>query len=81
MAKEVQNLELWLRKIKESKSQLEVLSLIDEFRLLNWADDERAKMGRTYIATLEKLSQAEASKPQGKKNSQSNDGPVWYEKM
>ena len=52
------NFQDWLEKVKSAGSGAEVFEFVDEFRLGNWTDDERALMSRTYISMLSKLENA-----------------------
>ena len=57
-----------------------MFKLLDEFRPLDWTDEQRSVMGKAYVRFLEeRLKQApEETKASDKKG---EDGPVWYEKM
>lgn len=75
------DLQSWLMRVHEAKTRAEVFRLLDEFRPLNWTDDQRALMSRTYIRALEHLSGDEPAGAPAPTGADSAAGPVWYEKM
>ena len=76
-----QDLDQWLARVQQCQSRAQVFQLLDEFRPLDWTDEQRAMMGKTYIRLLEDRlkQQSEEAKTSDKKGG--DDGPVWYEKM
>lgn len=49
------DLESWLRQARAPKSRAEILRLVDQFRPLEWTDEQRAAMARVYVRALSKL--------------------------
>jgi hypothetical protein len=45
----------WLSKIKFARSRNEVFAILDKFRPLEWTDEDRATMSKTYIRFLSLL--------------------------
>lgn len=77
------NLQDWLKRVQGAKTRVQVFGILDEFRPLPWADEERSQMAKLYIRILESLPDDSGAvapaTPQDEKPA--NDGPVWYEKM
>jgi hypothetical protein len=74
----------WLTRIKKAGSRAEVFSILDEFRKLEWTDEQCASMGKLYIRVLQRVAKPgtddDATVAAAATTAQ-NDGPVWYEKM
>ncbi len=79
MPQSQQDLEQWLAKVRQVKDRTELFTLLDQFRPLDWTDEQRSLMAKTYIRAMDALggSSSEAAANQKEKP----DGPVWYEKM
>lgn len=76
------NLQDWFKRVQGAKSRSEVFSILDEFRPLPWADEERSLMAKLYIRVLDSLpDDSGAVAPVAQDEKPANDGPVWYEKM
>ncbi len=45
----------WLQKIKTATTSVEIFHILDEFRLQDWTDEQRALMSKTYIPALAQL--------------------------
>lgn len=76
------NLDSWLEKIHAAKSRADVFRTLEEFRPLEWTDEQRAAMARAYMRALEVLAPGTASTADAAADTATgNDGPVWYEKM
>ena len=79
------NLQDWFKKVQSCKTRSEVFAVLDQFRPLPWADEERAQMAKLYIRLLDHLpddSGAVAATAGGaQEDKPANYGPVWYEKM
>lgn len=71
----------WIDRVRAAGSADNLWVILDEFRLVDWTDEERAKMSHAYMQRLASIVRASAGS--GKKAAQAaaNDGPVWYEKM
>jgi hypothetical protein len=80
MPQSTADLDNWLVKIRQAKSHQEVFQLLDEFRPLEWSDEQRAAMAKAYMKVLE-ATQTSSEAQAGGKQKDGNDGPVWYEKM
>jgi hypothetical protein len=80
MAQSTADLEIWLAKVRLAKSHPEVFHLLDEFRPIDWSDEQRALMAKTYIKVLEATQTSSQTKTSDKQKDGA-DGPVWYEKM
>jgi hypothetical protein len=74
-------LEQWLRKVERAASRQEVFELLDQFRPLDWTDQQRAAMAHVYVRVLEKLKDDSGPVETAAATSEAADGPVWYEKM
>jgi hypothetical protein len=77
----VQNLDQWLEKVQNCKSRSELFKLLDEFRLLDWTDEQRSLMAKAYMLLLETKLKQQPSDTAVADNKGGPDGPVWYEKM
>lgn len=75
-------LDSWIERVRGAASAENLWVILDEFRIAEWTDQERAKMSHAYMQRLASILRA-ASAGTGKKAAQvaANDGPVWYEKM
>lgn len=75
----------WLTRMRKVQSRSELMAILDEFRPLEWTDEQRSAVSRLYMRLLDSLAVEEvpdedaavAAKPKASEN----DGPVWYEKM
>jgi hypothetical protein len=47
------DLDVWLNKIRQTRSHAEVFAILDEFRKHEWADDQCSKMARLYMRMLD----------------------------
>ncbi len=74
-------LESWLKKVHVAQTRTEVLRLLEEFRPMDWTDEQRAAMSKVYIRALEQLAPEADTSDAQKAQVSSADGPVWYEKM
>jgi hypothetical protein len=74
-------LDSWIERVRGAGSADNLWVILDEFRTVEWTDEERAKMSHAYMQRLASI--VRASAVGGKKAAQvaANDGPVWYEKM
>lgn len=75
------SLDSWIDRIRSAGSADNLWTILDEFRTVEWTDEERSKMSHAYMQRLASIVRASATV--GKKAAQAaaNDGPVWYEKM
>ncbi|MBS1993026.1 MAG: hypothetical protein JSS86_24795 [Cyanobacteria bacterium SZAS LIN-2] len=55
MAEAVLDLNPWLEKIARAKTQKEMYEVLDEFRPLNWNDDQRATIAKLYVRLISNL--------------------------
>jgi len=46
-------LDYWLDRIRSGRDEREIFSILDEFRPLEWTDQERAQMSHVYFRRLE----------------------------
>lgn len=46
---------IWTQRIRKAQNAKEVFAILDEFRPLNWTDQERAEMSKYYVRKLEHL--------------------------
>lgn len=81
MAETQLDLNQWLKRVRLMKTRREIFQLLDEFRVLGWTNEERARMSREYIRVLEGLKPETAPDTTSQSGAEGNDGPVWYEKM
>lgn len=75
------NLDDWLKRVQGARSRKEVFEILDQFRALDWTDEQCAMMAHTYIRVLENTKATAQDKESGGVEEQAADGPVWYEKM
>jgi hypothetical protein len=76
------SLQDWLKRVQAAKSRSELFAILNEFRPLEWTDDERATMAKSYIRLLDGMKEEpESTKGAESEKSEGADGPVWYEKM
>lgn len=75
------DLEQWLLKMERAASCKEVFELLDQFRPLDWTDEQRAAMAHAYMRVLEKLKDDSPAVETAAASNNAADGPVWYEKM
>jgi hypothetical protein len=73
----------WLTRVKTAATRLDVFATLDQFRKLDWTDEQCSAMAKLYIRRLDKLADdgtgEEVVRPP---EPQTQDtGPVWYEKM
>lgn len=76
----------WMEKISKAKTRKEIFSILDQFRVLEWTDDERARIAKHYIRIIDNVAKGEpdddtTSDANNKPVAEGEDGPVWYEKM
>ena len=91
----MQELSAWIERLKATKSRQQLLALVDEFRILEWTDEQRSSIAKLYMRLLDVLPDgggeplaavsqsvpaAAASQPQTAAPSP-DDEEVWYEKM
>jgi hypothetical protein len=48
-------LDSWLTKLKQAGSHKEVFAILDQFRTHDWTDEERSKIAKLYMRTLDNL--------------------------
>lgn len=80
----ITNLSDWLERVLQAASRKEIFAILDQFRILDWTDEERAQMSKLYIRrVLDMPSDAGEDAAAKGINAENNDvdGPVWYEKM
>lgn len=78
----------WLERIQKAKTKSDIYKILDEFRPLNWTDEQRSAVARFYMRMLEDIgftsdedTGAAAASGAAKPGAPANYGPVWYEKM
>lgn len=77
----------WLNRVKKASSRADVFSILDQFRKVEWTDEQCAAMGKLYIRVLERVgkigAQDDANTATAASSAAANEenGPVWYEKM
>jgi hypothetical protein len=47
------DLDVWLAKIRQTRSHAEVFAILDEFRKQKWDDEQCSKMARLYMRMLD----------------------------
>ncbi len=76
------DLQIWLKNVNAAKSRVDVFRLVEQFRPMEWTDEQRAVMAKTYMRALDRLAPGEGSKSDAATTeTEGPDGPVWYEKM
>lgn len=84
---DVPDIKSYLDRLSKAKTKSEIYAILDEFRPLNWTDEQRSSVSRFYMRMLESIgfSSDEDAQPAAagatKSGTNQNDGPVWYEKM
>lgn len=81
MTQEKQDLNIWLNKIRQQKTQQDIFQLMDEFRRFEWTDEERSAAGKAYMRVLDTVGITTVQAPKAVTPAEGADGPVWYEKM
>jgi hypothetical protein len=87
----MQELAAWIERLKATKNRLQLFALLDQFRVLEWTDEQRSSIAKLYMRLLDVLPDGEpvaaitptapasaASRPQ---TASEEDEEVWYEKM
>jgi hypothetical protein len=70
----------FITRVQKATSAKQVLSIMDEFRKVDWTDDDRARMAKAYVRVLDRVG-APPPDENAVVEEDKNDGPVWYEKM
>ena len=79
-----EDLNLWLSRVRVAPSRKQIFNILDEFRKLEWTDEQRSMMAKLYIRVLEQVADdgADSSVETTPAAVAAQDnGPVWYEKM
>lgn len=74
----------WMERLKQAKNRSAVFRLLDEFRPLDWTDEQRSAISKLYVRLLDNLVDVEevsADSHLSAAHDQQAGGPVWYEKM
>lgn len=90
MAEQVQDLNIWLARVKQAQTRAAMFKTLDEFRKHEWNDVQCQTMSHLYMRLLQFFEgeedpsdttggEQEAAAATG--GVPANDGPVWYEKM
>ncbi len=53
----------WLTKIKQARKRDELFAILDDFRIGEWTDEQRATVGRLYIRLLENMQPSAGAPP------------------
>lgn len=78
----MEDLTPWLNRVKKASSRAEVYSILDEFRQVEWTDDQCASMAKLYVRLVEKMKDPAPEPVKEEAPAAPQDtGPVWYEKM
>lgn len=82
MAETKVSVDEWVLRIQQTRSSVDLLKLLEQFRKYDWTDIERQKISHTYMRVLDGiLKGAGENLKSAKKAAAGNEGPVWYEKM
>ncbi len=82
MAETKASVDDWVTKIQQTRNGRELLKILEQFRKLDWTDQERQKVSHTYMKVLDViLKSSQDTLKKAEETSSANDGPVWYEKM
>lgn len=46
------DLQSWMNKVARAQSRAEILGILDQFRVLEWSDEERSQMAKLYMRLL-----------------------------
>ena len=76
----------WVLRIQKTRSSIDLLKLLSQFRKYEWTDLERQKISHTYMKVLDVILKDSAENLKVAEEAAvaagaGNDGPVWYEKM
>lgn len=52
MAEQLLDLQTWMNKVTRAQSRAEILTILDEFRVLEWSDEQRSQMAKLYMRLL-----------------------------
>jgi hypothetical protein len=87
----MQELPAWIERLKATKNRPQLFALLDQFRVLEWTDEQRSSIAKLYMRLLDVLPDGEplasvtasapapaTSRPQ---TASEEDEEVWYEKM
>jgi hypothetical protein len=80
MPQETLDLNGWITRVQGAKRTEDVFAILDEFRRLEWSDEDRAAMAKVYVRLVQRLG-APAAAGDATQDEGEDDGPVWYEKM
>lgn len=47
------DVKVWLERLSRAKTKSEIYAILDEFRPLNWTDEQRSAVSRFYMRMLE----------------------------
>lgn len=76
----------WIEKLKVAPNRTSLFSMLDEFRKLDWTDEQRAAVAKLYMRLLDLLPQEDEQKAAPAPAAAAATGAavaeeVWYEKM
>ena len=82
----VTDLSPWIDKLKAVQQRSDLFRLLNEFRVLEWTDEQRSIIAKLYMRLLDVLPAEEqgesADQPkQAAASGSSEQEEVWYEKM
>lgn len=52
MAEQLLDLQTWMNKVTRAQSRAEILAILDEFRVIEWSDEQRSQMAKLYMRLL-----------------------------
>lgn len=52
MADQLLDLQTWMTKVTRAQSRAEILAILDEFRVIEWSDEQRSQMAKLYMRLL-----------------------------
>ncbi len=81
------DLSAWIEKLKTARNRTELFAMLNDFRILEWTDEQRSSVAKLYMRLLDVLPHEEA--PAQSSDDGKTGGPtkpaeqeeVWYEKM
>ncbi len=48
-------IDAWVARVRKATSQTEIFQILDDFRPLDWSDQQRAQMSKAYLPRLDRL--------------------------
>lgn len=79
MSADEKDIKIWIARVQQAPEATKVFQVLNEFRKLDWTDEERVRMSKIYMRVLERV--GAPAREEQEEIIEKDDGPVWYEKM